>query len=185
MRNPWNPFQHIAGVPSGGSGFGRAEFVTRPSARILRIRPKKPRRCGRSLRFEAAYGLVNMHENIPLSSVLRLGWSKHPNAGCRTRAASHSENMDQRKTLSPLYRGHCRRGRVWAYTVLSFSRRLILKVQAIEEAVKVLSSLGELRDVEFEEVPVDRTSQWPRLPSTLKLQRARLNSTSLKLCSAS
>jgi aspartyl-tRNA(Asn)/glutamyl-tRNA(Gln) amidotransferase subunit A len=161
VRNPWN-LQHIAGGSSGGSaasvaaGLCYAAIGTDTAGSV-----REPAALCGVVGFKPTYGLVNMRGIFPLSQsydyagpIIRTV----PDAALVLQAivGDHGPKED---FVAALQRPLSARPRLGVHRTFFFEEIDPEVSMAIEEALKALSSLGELRDVEFEEVPVDRTLQ--------------------------
>ena len=161
VRNPWN-LQHIAGGSSGGSaasvaaGLCYAAIGTDTAGSV-----REPAALCGVVGFKPTYGLVNMRGIFPLSQ-------SYDYAGPITRTVPDAtlvlqaivgEHGPKEDFVAALQRPLSARPRLGVHRTFFFEEIDPEVSTAIEEALKVLSSLGELRDVEFEEVPVDRTLQ--------------------------
>jgi len=161
VRNPWN-LEHIAGGSSGGSAASvAANFCYAAIGTDTAGSVREPAALCGVVGFKPTYGLVNMRGIFPLSQ-------SYDYAGPITRTVSDAavvlqaivgDHRSKEDFVAALERPLSSRPRLGVHRSFFFDGIDSEVSAAVEEALKVLGSLGELREAEFGEVPVDRTLQ--------------------------
>ncbi|HEY1802174.1 MAG TPA: amidase [Terriglobales bacterium] len=161
VRNPWN-LEHIAGGSSGGSaasvaaGLCYAAIGTDTAGSI-----REPAALCGVVGLKPSFDLVSVRGIFPLSK-------SYDHAGPLTRTVADAAivlqaivdgNKEPNEFISALNAPLPQNLRLGVIRSFFFEDIDLEVSAATEEALKVLSSVGQLRDIALEQVPVDRTLQ--------------------------
>lgn len=159
-RNPWNT-EHIAGGSSGGSAASvAAEFCYAAIGTDTAGSIREPASLCGVVGLKPTFGLVSTQGIFPLSqSYDYAGQITQTVADAAVMLQAITETNNKEDYVAALNKPLPSRLRLGVRRNFFFDEIDPEVAAAVEESLKVLSSLGDLCDIELDEVPVDRTLQ--------------------------